>query len=68
MQKIWDKNECLDDTSPREIEEDLSDIKNYDSKNVNKKKIGCLDYTPPEETEDDMCDKKNNSENNDKKK
>ena len=63
------KTECLDDTSPVEIEEDVSDSKNYNSENNDKKKTGCLDDTSPEEMEDDVCDEKNdNRENIDKKK
>ena len=52
------KTECLDDTSPVEIEEDVSDSKNYNSENNDKKKTGCLDDTSPEEMEDDVCNKK----------
>ena len=53
------KTECLDDTSPEEIEEDVSDRNNDNSEKSDKKKeLGCLDDTSPEEMEDYVCDKK----------
>ena len=35
---LWGENECLDDTYPKEIEENVSDSKNYNSENNDKKK------------------------------
>ena len=58
MQKITrKKTECLDDTSPEEIEEDVSDTKNDSRENNDKEKqIGCLYDTSTGDMEDDMCD------------
>ena len=53
------KIECLDDTSPEYMEDDVCDKNNDNSENNdNKTELGCLDDTSPVETEDDVCDKK----------
>ena len=60
MQNIMiEKNECLDKPSPGDIEEDVSDTKNDNSENNDKRKeLGCLDDTSPKEIDYDVCDKK----------
>ena len=52
-----EKKEYQDDTSPEEIEEDVSDTKNDSRENNDKEKqIGCLYDTSTRDMEDDMCD------------
>ena len=50
--------ECLDDTSPDVMDEDVSDKKITRIKNDEKKEAECLYDTPPEDMEEDVSDKK----------
>ena len=58
MKKWWGKKaECLDDTSPEEIEEYVSDKKNDKGQNNDGvKEVECLDDTSPDDMEEDLSD------------